>query len=703
MPVRWIFVLAAALFLFACRSSELPSPPVAKSETKELEIHGHTRIDDYYWLRDRDDPEVIAYLEAENEYADRVLAHTRPLQEELYEEIVGRIKQEDSSVPYKLDDYYYYQRYEPGREYPIYCRKRGSLDAPEEIMLDSNELAEGHGFFSIRPPVVSPGQDLIAFGIDTQGRRFFTLHVKNLSTGEILPYSIPRTTANLAWANDNQTLFYGKQDPETLRAHRIYRHVVGTDPAGDPLMYEEPDETFRCFVTKTKSRRYLMIASTQTLSTEFRLLDADDPTGEFKVFHPRERNHEYQVDHFDRKFYIRTNLNAENFRLMETPVESTGRDRWREVIPHRPDVLLAGFEIFRDHLVLRERREGLIQLRIRPWAGEGEHYVDFGEPAYLAYVSANPEFDTPLLRYGYTSLTTPNSIYDYNMDEREKTLLKRDEVVGDFNPADYATDRLHAPGRDGVSIPISIVHRVDFPRDGSRPLLLYGYGSYGASMDATFDPARLSLLDRGFAYAIAHIRGGQELGRRWYEDGKLLRKKNTFSDFIDCAEFLIREGYTSPDGLFAAGGSAGGLLMGAVVNMRPELFKGVVAFVPWVDVITTMLDPDIPLTTSEYDEWGDPKEKEYYDYMLSYSPYDNVEAKDYPNLLITTGLHDSQVQYWEPAKWAAKLRALKTDDNLLILRTNMEAGHSGATGRFRRHEETALVYAFLLDQAGLGG
>jgi oligopeptidase B len=703
MPVRNALpLIVSALFLFACDSAEPLSPPVAKMEPKVLEAHGHTRIDNYYWLKYRDDPEVIAYLRAENDYADRVMAHAAPLREKLYEEIVGRIKQDDSSVPYKLDDYYYYQRFEPGREYPIYCRKRGSLDAPEEIVLDSNELAEGHEFFSIRPPVVSPGQDLIAFGIDTQGRRFFTIHIKNLSTGEILPHSIARTTANLAWANDNRTLFYGKQHPDTLRSHQVYRHVVGNDSGGDTLVYEEPDETFRCFVTKTKSRRYLMIASTQTLSSEFRFLDADDPAGEFKVFHPRERNHEYQVDHYDRKFYIRTNLDAGNFRLMETPVDATGRNRWTEVIPHRPDVYFAGFEIFRDHLVLRERREGLVQLRIRPWSGEGEHYVDFGEPAYLAYISSNYEFDTPLLRYGYTSLTTPNSIYDYHMDNREKVLLKRDEVVGDFDPADYRTARLHAPGRDGTSIPISIVHRADFPRDGSRPLLLYGYGSYGASMDATFDSARLSLLDRGFAYAIAHIRGGQELGRQWYEDGKLLRKKNSFYDFIDCAEFLIGEGYTGPERLFAAGGSAGGLLMGAVVNLRPELFRGVVAYVPWVDVVTTMLDPDIPLTTSEYDEWGDPNQKEYYDYMLSYSPYDNLEAKEYPNLFVTTGLHDSQVQYWEPAKWVAKLRAMKTDDNLVILRTNMEAGHSGATGRFRRYEETARVYAFLLDLAGLG-
>lgn len=676
-------------------------PPVAAKHPHRLEAHGHVRIDDYYWLRERDNPEVIAYLEAENEWTEAVMAHTKDLQDRLFEEIKGRIKQDDSSVPYLEDGYWYYSRTEEGKEYAIYCRKKDSLDAPEEIMLDVNELAAGHGFFAASGMRVSPRGDVLAFGADTVGRRFYTLRFKNLETGEFLTDEIPDVTNNLVWANDNQTVFYTKQHPETLRRYQVYRHRLGTDPAEDALVYEEPDETFSSAVFKTKSKRFLMIASFQTLSSEYRYIDAARPEDEWTVILPRERDHEYSVDHYGDHFYIRTNAGAKNFRLVRAPVDRPGRESWEDVIPHREDVLLEGIEIFRDHLVVMERKNGLMQLRVRRWDGTGEHYLQFDEPAYVAYVSGNPEFDTDLLRYVYSSMTTPWSTYDYNMDTRGQTLLKRDEVLGEFDPANYITERLRVRTHDGVNVPISLVYRRDKRREGPNPLLLYGYGSYGASMDATFSATRLSLLDRGFIYAIAHVRGGEELGRWWYEQGKLFHKKNTFTDFIAVAENLIREGYTSPNMLYAQGGSAGGLLVGAVANMRPDLFDGIVARVPWVDVVTTMLDPSIPLTTSEYDEWGDPNEPDYYHYMLSYSPYDNVNAQDYPNLLVTTGLHDSQVQYWEPAKWVAKLRALKTDDNRLLLKTNMEAGHGGASGRYRRYRETAFVYAFLLDLAGL--
>ncbi|MDA2927048.1 S9 family peptidase, partial [Acidobacteria bacterium AH-259-G07] len=686
------------IIFFGCQSTtdKGSAVPMAKIVPKKLEKHGQVRTDNYYWLNERDNPEVIKYLEAENEYTEAVMAHTRDLQETLFKEIKGRIKQTDMSVPYKLEDYFYYTRFEEEKQYPIYCRKRESLDGSEEILLDVNVMSKGHEFFRVGSRAVSSGQDLLAYSVDTAGRRIYTIHIKNLTSGKLLEDVIPGVTGNMAWANDDKTLFYAKRHPTTLRSYRIYRHILGTeDPAKDELVYEETDDTFRCFVFKTKSKKYVMISSVQTLSTEFRYLDADNPAGAFAVFLPRERDHEYQVDHYRDYFYIRTNDNAKNFRLMKTPVDSTGKENWREVIPHRNDVLLMDFEIFKDHLVLEERKNGLIQMRIRPWSGADEHYLNFGEPAYLAYTTANFHLETPVLRYGYTSMTTPNSIYDYNMLTREKILLKREEVLGGFDSKNYQTERLFAAARDGTKVPISIVHRKGLKKNGKNPLLLYGYGSYGASLDATFSSPRLSLIDRGFIYGIAHIRGGQELGRQWYEDGKLLKKKNTFTDFIDCAEYLIREQYTSKDRLFAQGGSAGGLLMGAVLNLRPDLFKGVVAAVPFVDIVTTMLDESIPLTTSEYDEWGNPNEEKYYDYILSYSPYDNVEGKDYPNILVTTSLQDSQVQYWEPAKWVAKLRANKSDQNRLLLRTKMEAGHGGVSGRYKRHRETAFMYAFI--------
>jgi oligopeptidase B len=667
----------------------------------KLEKHGHVRVDDYNWLRERENPAVIKYLNDENQHAAKEMAHTRDFEKKLFEEIKGRFKQTDMSVPYKRDDYYYYTRYEHEKEYPIYARKRGSLDQPEEIMLDGNALAEGHEYFSIGGSAVSSGQDILAYAIDTQGRRIHTAYLKNLVTGEMLPDVLPNVTENLVWANDNRTLFYAKQDETTLRQYQIYRHRVGTDPAEDQLVYQEDDETFVAYILKTKSKKFLMIVSAHTISQEYHYLEADQPSGEFKVFLPREREHEYHIDHFHDRFIIRTNDQAKNFRLMWTPMDKPAREQWREIIPHREDVYVGDFELFQDHLVLEERARGLTQIRVIPWSGDAGHYLEFDEPAYRANLNVNLQFDTPTLRFEYTSMKTPLSIYDYDMTTLQKTLLKREEVLGGFDPDNYVTERLYARAADGTNIPISLLYRKGMLRNGDNPLLLYGYGSYGVSIDAAFSSPRLSLVDRGFIYGIAHIRGGQEMGRQWYEDGKLLKKKNTFSDFIVAAEFLIGGKFTRPEKLFAMGRSAGGLLMGAISNMRPDLFKGIVAEVPFVDVVTTMLDSSIPLTTGEYDEWGDPNQKEFYDYMLSYSPYDNVERRGYPAMLITGGLHDSQVQYWEPAKWAAKLREFKSDNNRLLLKTNMEAGHGGASGRFRRHRETAFSYLFLLDLAGI--
>ena len=548
---------------------------------------------------------------------------------------------------------------------------------------------------------VSPDGRLLAYAIDVEGRRIHTVRVKDLAADTLLEDELAGVTSNLVWANDNRTLFYTRQHPETLRWHQVWRHTLGTPQAEDVLVYEETDETFNCEVGKSRSKCYLLIASAQTVSTEYRLLDADRPDGAFDVFWPRVRDHEYDVDHYRDRFYVRTNHRARNFRLMETDAAGTAPERWVEVVPHRDDVLLESFALFRGHLVLQERCGGLSRLHVRPWSGDGAHDIAFDEPVYDVHVSVNREADTRLLRFGYESLTTPRSTYDYDMEARSRTLLKRQEVLGGFDPADYAAERVFATASDGRQVPISLVARAGTPRDGTRPLLLYGYGAYGISMDPAFNSARLSLLDRGFRFAIAHVRGGQELGRRWYDEGRLGRKRNTFTDFIACAEHLVRQGYTRSDRLYAMGGSAGGLLMGAVVNMRPDLFAGAVAQVPFVDVLTTMLDDSIPLTTGEYDEWGNPRERAAFDDILAYSPYDNVTARDYPALLVLAGLHDSQVQYWEPAKWVAKLRALKTDARPLLLKTNLDAGHGGVSGRYRRYRETALQYAFLLRQAGL--
>jgi len=688
--------------------------PKASLKPKNLTIHGDTRVDNYYYLNDRENPEVISYLNAENAYLDQVLAPVKTLREKLFEEMKGRIKQQDQSVPYKEGAYYYQTNFVQGGEYPIYVRKKGSLTAPEEVMFDCNQLAKGHNYYNLGGYEVSDNDELAIFCEDTVSRRLYTLKVKNLKTGELYPDAIPNVEAgDFAWAADNKTLFYVKKDVKTLLGYQVYRHTLGTDPKKDVLVYEEKDNQFYMGLYRMKSKKYVAIVSDHNgVTTEYRLLDASKPTGEFAIFYPRERGHEYDIQHYGNKFYVRTDYKAENYRLMEVAEgQQVNRASWKEVIPHRADVFLQNMDVFANHLVLGERKEGLTNIRVINQKrsegrtpgdpGKGDNYLEFGEPAYVAGMSFNPEFDTNILRYSYASLTTPGSTFDYNMDTKERTLLKQQEVLGGFNKDNYVSERVYATVRDGVKVPISLVYRKGTKKDGSAPLLQYAYGSYGSNTEPGFGSGRLSLLDRGFIYAIAHIRGGQEMGRKWYEDGKMLKKKNTFNDFVDCSKFLIANKYTSPDKLFALGGSAGGLLMGAVVNQAPELYRGVVAAVPFVDVVTTMLDETIPLTTGEWEEWGNPKNKPYYAYMKSYSPYDNVTKQRYPNILVTTGLHDSQVQYWEPAKWVAKLRTMKTDSNQLLLHTNMEAGHGGASGRFEALKEVALEYAFMLNLLGV--
>ena len=688
------------------------TPPVAAIRPHTMTKHGHTRIDNYYWLNERENPEVLAYLEAENQYADTCLKHTEPLQKQLFEEMTGRIKQDDNSVPIKIRDYYHYTRYEEGKEYPLFCRKKHSLDASEEILLVCNALAEGHAFFDIGEVSLSEDDRLLAYSVDTVSRRIYTVYVKDLATGDLVGEPIIGTSGNVVWASDNRTLFYGVKD-ETLRPYKIMRHRLGTNPNDDVVVYEEKDETFVAYINKTKSRKYLIINSESTLSSECRILESDQPEGMFRVFQERQTDMLYGIDHYREHFYIQTNADgAKNYKIMRTPIGQTEKSNWEEVVPHREQVMIEGVTIFDKFFVIEEREGGLVKIRVKSWDGSTDYYLDFGEPTYTAGVGANPDFEAVTLRYSYNSMTTPSSVFEFDMEKRTKTLLKQQEIVGGYNPEAYVTERLMAPSHDGVLVPISIVYKkgsvkargpepVEEPGLNGSPLVLYGYGSYGCSTDAYFSLARISLLDRGFIWAIAPIRGGEEMGRQWYEDGKMLNKKNTFLDFIACAEYLIKNGYTSSQKMFAMGGSAGGLLVGAVTNMRPDLWKGVIAQVPFVDVVTTMLDESIPLTTGEYDEWGNPNEKKYYDYMLSYSPYDNVEAKDYPAMLITTGLHDSQVQYWEPAKWAAKLRALKTDKNPLYLKTEMDYGHGGASGRFEGYKEVALEYAFMLDELGM--
>lgn len=670
--------------------------PQAKKVAKTLSLHGHERIDNYYWMRDRENPELIQHLEEENAYKTQVLAEQNDLKREIFEEIKSRFKADDQSAPYLLRGYHYYSRFEKGKEYPIYCRRKGSMEAEEEIILDVNVLAENESYCQVAGMALSKDQNLLAYGIDTQGRRIYDIRILNLETGIYFEEEIPAATGNMVWAEDNEFLFYSKQDEETLRADKIFRHKIQSDPKEDVLIYEEKDDTFSCYVGKTKSRKYLQISSHSTLVTEAQILEAHTPLGEFRVFHPREAKHEYSIDHIGSTFYIHSNDQAENFRLLTCTEDNTSKEHWQELIPHRKEILLENIEVFDDFLVLEERSNGLTQIKVMPGAKE-EHayYLKFNDPTYTAYLGFNPEANTQKLRFSYQSLTTPPSVLRTDMVTKEEEVLKTTEVLGGFDSDDYLSERLFATAEDGTQVPISLVYKKEFGKT-DRPLLLYAYGSYGISIDPSFSMARLSLLNRGFVFAIAHIRGGSEMGRYWYDTGKMLSKKNTFTDFISCGKHLISEGYTHSDKLFASGGSAGGLLMGAVINMAPTLFKGVIANVPFVDVVTTMLDPDIPLTTGEYDEWGNPNEKEYYDYILSYSPYDNVEAKDYPHLLVISGLHDSQVQYWEPTKWVAKLRELKTDGNLLLLHTNMEAGHSGASGRFEPYKEVAMEYVFLI-------
>lgn len=676
--------------------------PKAKKIEKILEIHGDKRVDNYFWLNERENPEVIKYLEEENAYADFVMKDTEEFQNELFEEMKARYKKDDESLPYFFNKYWYIVRYENGKEYPIFTRKIQSLKNDEDIILDVNILAEGHEFYETGSVAVSPNNELASFSEDILGRRIYTIKFKNLKTGEVLEDVIENTTGKAVWANDNRHIFYIRKD-ETLRAFQVWRHEIGTNPKNDVLVFHEKDETFDVNILKTKSLEYIFIASSSTTSDEFRFVPSDDIFADWKIVQPRTEDLEYSVEHYQDEFYIITNADdATNFKLVKTKVNNCGIDNWEDVIPHRENVLLEGFEIFKNYLVLEEREQGLLQIKIIDNQTNESHYLPFLDPTYTAYIGLNLEFDTEILRYGYTSLTKPSSTFEYNMKEKTTKLLKQQEVLGGkFSSENYISERIWAKSRDGKSeIPISLVYHKNTQKTADTPLLLYGYGSYGHTVDASFSNVRLSLLDRGFIYAIAHIRGGEYLGREWYEDGKMLAKKNTFYDFIDCAKHLISENYTSEKHLYAMGGSAGGLLMGAVINFEPNLFNGIVAQVPFVDVVTTMLDEEIPLTTGEYDEWGNPKKKKYYDYMKSYSPYDNVEVKKYPNILITTGLHDSQVQYWEPAKWTAKLRELKTDDNILVFKTDMSSGHGGASGRFESLKEDALEYAFLLKLEG---
>jgi oligopeptidase B len=693
-----VFLLLLIKIKAQSMQNDIPAPQ-AKIIPKSLKKHKETRIDNYFWLNDRENPEVIDYLNKENEYYQKMTQHTKGLQESLYEEMKGRIKEDDSSVPYFYNGYYYITRFETGQDYPIFSRKKASLSAHEEIMFNCNELAKDHAYFKLGGLSVSPDNKFASFAVDVVGRRIYTIQIKNLETGEILPDKIENVTGESVWANDNNTIFYVRQDEVTLRSDKVFRHKLNTDSATDFLVFNETDDTFNVSVSKEKSRKYIVIGSGSTLTTEYRILNADNPDGEFEVFQTRVRGLEYSISHYEDSFYILTNKDkATNFKLMKTPENRTEKKFWKDLIPHREDVLLEDIEIFKNYLVVEERSNGLNHIRIMPWNDEPDYYLPFGSETYNAYTTTNIDFDTDILRYSYQSLATPSSVIDFNMKTKTKEILKEQEVLGGkFDKNNYIEERVWVNARDGVRIPISMVYRKGLEKDGKNPLLLYAYGSYGITMDTYFSSTRLSLLDRGFIFAIAHIRGGEDLGRQWYEDGKLLKKKNTFTDFIDCSKFVINEKYTSAKHLYAEGGSAGGLLMGVIANEAPELYNGIIAQVPFVDVITTMLDDSIPLTTGEYDEWGNPNNKKYYDYMLSYSPYDNVKEQKYPNMYVSTGLHDSQVQYWEPAKWVAKLRNLKTNDNLLFLDTNMDAGHGGASGRFQALKDLAKEFSFLLD------
>ena len=707
-------VLISIIFASGCKSDKHMSTddlkaPSAEKQAKSLTIHNSTRIDNYFWMRLTDEQKtsknkdvqtqkVEAYLNSENEYFDKVTASTNNFQKELFEEMKGRIKEDDTSVPYFRNNYFYITRFEKGSQYPIYSRKKESLEVDEEILFDVNKEAQEYEYFQLGALNVSPDNKLVAFATDTVSRRQYTIQIKNLETGNLLTDIIENTTGGSVWSNDNKTLFYTKKDPLTLRSSSIYRHILGTDASEDEVVFEEKDETYSTYVYKTKSNKFIVIGSSSTLSSEFRIISADNPYGDWRVIQPREDNLEYSLSHYGDYFYIQTNKDdATNFKLMKTPINKTTKENWVDVIPHRKETLLEDVSIFKNYLVIEEREQGLGKIRIKTWDGKEDYYLPFDEETYSAGVYANPEFDTDIIRYSYNSMTTPNSVIDFNMKNQTKEIKKEQEVLGGkFDKNNYKSERVWATARDGKKIAISLVYHKDTELNKNTPLLQYAYGSYGYTISDGFSSTRLSLLDRGFVYAVAHIRGGQYLGREWYNDGKMMNKKNTFFDFIDCSKYLINNKYTSAKHLYAMGGSAGGLLVGAVSNLNPELYNGIIAAVPFVDVISTMLDESIPLTTGEFDEWGNPKEKEAYDYMLSYSPYDQVTPKDYPNMLVTTGYFDSQVQYWEPAKWVAKLRELKTDKNTLLLHTNMDVGHGGASGRFDALKETAIDYTFLL-------
>ena len=707
-----ILMMAGMMLFLASCSDKKPQPPVAQKNPYIIKSDGNERVDEYFWMRLSDEQKnaqvpdsqtvnVLAYLNAENDYAKAIMKHTEEFQQKLFEEIKGRIKQDDETVPYLDNGYYYQTKYYTGKEYPVFFRRKEGSDSAQ-ILLDVNKLAEGQKYTGVGGMSVSPDNTLLAYGVDHVSRRQYTLFFKDLKSGELLPDKIDNVSGQAVWASDNKSVFYVLKDPETLREAQVMRHILGSPVTEDKLVYDETDETFSVSVGKTKSKKYITIESNQTLTSEVHLIDAAKPDGKPMVFEPRVVDRLYSVEHLNGQFYILTNADsARNFKLMKCADNKIGKENWKVVIPHRTDVLLENFEVFDKYLVAAERIKGLTNLRVISLADGSEHFLDFGEETYTAGISINPNANTTLLRYSYSSLTTPNSVFDYDMATRTRTLLKQDSVLGGFDKNNYESKRLWAKAADGTMVPISLVYRKGFVQDGNAPLLLYAYGSYGSSTNPSFRSSVISLLDRGFAYAIAHVRGGSEMGRQWYEDGKLLKKINTFTDFNDCARYLINEKYTSAKHLYAEGGSAGGLLMGAIVNMEPELYNGVIAQVPFVDVVSTMLDATIPLTTFEWDEWGDPRKQEYYDYMLSYSPYDRVKKQNYPNMLVTTGYWDSQVQYWEPSKWVARLRDNKTDDNILIMDVNMAAGHGGASGRFERLRKTALEYAFILDLEGI--
>ena len=681
--------------------------PVAEKKEHWRTLHGDKVLDNYYWMYDYfgkgpDSTKVVDYLKAENNYLETVMAGTKQLQADLFTEMKARIKEKDESVPVFKNGFYYYTRTENGKQYYKYCRKKGNLNANEEVLLDVDKMAEGHPYYAVTGFGISEDNNLLAYGVDNVSRRQYTIYVKDLSSGKILQDAVANTEGDPCWASDNKTFFYTEKNPVTLLSEKIQRHTLGSDAASDPVVYEEKDKSNYIGVEKTKNNKYIFIVSQATMSSELRMINASTPNAAFTVFQPRIKDVLYSVFTLDDKFLIRTNKDgAKNFKLMEAPLDKTDASHWKEIIPNRTDVLLQSVEEFKNFIVINERKNGLVKMHVRNLKDNSENYIDFGEAAYAANFGGNPEYNTTNLRYNYTSLTTPASVYDYNMITKEKKLMKQQEVLGGYNPNDYVTERLYVTARDGVKVPVSLVYKKGLKKDGNAPLLLYAYGSYGSSTDAGFNSSRLSLLNRGFVYAIAHIRGGQEMGRQWYEDGKMMKKKNTFTDFIDCGEYLVKEKYTSKKHLYAQGGSAGGLLMGAVTNMAPELWHGVIAQVPFVDVINTMLDESIPLTTNEFNEWGNPKDKDAYFYMKSYSPYENVEKKNYPNILVTTGLHDSQVQYFEPSKWVAKLREMKTDNNVLLLHTNMEFGHGGASGRFDYLKDVALNFAFLFTLEGI--